>query len=151
MHLWISSEFFSSFPIFQKKKIIFVVMFFCFCYLLIQICRFCWHRIRTDENGLCPACRKPYSETPAEYVPLTQAEIDRFGLCLNFFFEKNKPPSNDFLFLIFTLLLQHEASEEEQEVREAQQDTGNEEEPCECASDPEESCVCDRSANETCR
>lgn len=23
-----------------------------------QICRFCWHRIRTDENGLCPACRK---------------------------------------------------------------------------------------------
>lgn len=23
-----------------------------------QICRFCWHRIRTDGNGLCPACRK---------------------------------------------------------------------------------------------
>lgn len=23
-----------------------------------QICRFCWHHIRTDENGLCPACRK---------------------------------------------------------------------------------------------
>jgi len=23
-----------------------------------QICRFCWHRIRTDENSLCPACRK---------------------------------------------------------------------------------------------
>ncbi|KAK1888261.1 CCR4-NOT transcription complex subunit 4 [Dissostichus eleginoides] len=30
-----------------------------------QICRFCWHRIRTDENGLCPACRKPYPEDPA--------------------------------------------------------------------------------------
>lgn len=26
--------------------------------LLSQICRFCWHRIRTDENGLCPACRE---------------------------------------------------------------------------------------------
>ena len=25
---------------------------------MFQICRFCWHRIRTDENGLCPACRK---------------------------------------------------------------------------------------------
>lgn len=25
-----------------------------------QICRFCWHRIRTDENGLCPACRKVF-------------------------------------------------------------------------------------------
>lgn len=27
-----------------------------------QICRFCWHRIRTDENGLCPACRKVKEE-----------------------------------------------------------------------------------------
>lgn len=27
-----------------------------------QICRFCWHRIRTDENGLCPACRKVRKE-----------------------------------------------------------------------------------------
>ena len=26
--------------------------------VVFQICRFCWHRIRTDENGLCPACRK---------------------------------------------------------------------------------------------
>lgn len=42
-----------------------------------QICRFCWHRIRTDENGLCPACRKPYSEDPAVYTPLSQDEIQR--------------------------------------------------------------------------
>ncbi|KAJ7312808.1 CCR4-NOT transcription complex subunit 4, partial [Desmophyllum pertusum] len=40
-----------------------------------QICRFCWHRIRTDENGLCPACRKPYSEDPAVYTPLSQDEV----------------------------------------------------------------------------
>uniref|UniRef100_A0A3P9J349 CCR4-NOT transcription complex subunit 4 n=1 Tax=Oryzias latipes TaxID=8090 RepID=A0A3P9J349_ORYLA len=42
-----------------------------------QICRFCWHRIRTDENGLCPACRKPYPEDPAVYKPLSQEEIQR--------------------------------------------------------------------------
>uniref|UniRef100_A0A3P9NRH1 CCR4-NOT transcription complex subunit 4 n=1 Tax=Poecilia reticulata TaxID=8081 RepID=A0A3P9NRH1_POERE len=38
-----------------------------------QICRFCWHRIRTDENGLCP----PYPEDPAVYKPLSQEEIQR--------------------------------------------------------------------------
>lgn len=42
-----------------------------------QICRFCWHRIRTDENGLCPACRKPYPEDPAVYKPLSQEERQR--------------------------------------------------------------------------
>uniref|UniRef100_A0A3Q4BHY3 CCR4-NOT transcription complex subunit 4 n=1 Tax=Mola mola TaxID=94237 RepID=A0A3Q4BHY3_MOLML len=42
-----------------------------------QICRFCWHRIRTDENGLCPACRKPYPEDPAVYKPLSQEDIQR--------------------------------------------------------------------------
>ncbi|CAG5120353.1 unnamed protein product, partial [Candidula unifasciata] len=40
-----------------------------------QICRFCWHRIRTDENGLCPACRKQYPEDPAEFKPLTDDEL----------------------------------------------------------------------------
>ncbi|XP_068978117.1 myb-like protein P isoform X2 [Bombus flavifrons] len=42
-----------------------------------QICRFCWHRIRTDENGLCPACRKAYSENPADFKPLSMEEIAR--------------------------------------------------------------------------
>ncbi|CAG2239136.1 CNOT4 [Mytilus edulis] len=42
-----------------------------------QICRFCWHRIRTDENGLCPACRKNYPEDPAEFKPLTEDELSR--------------------------------------------------------------------------
>lgn len=40
-----------------------------------QICRFCWHRIRTDENELCPACRKAYPENPADFKPLTQEQI----------------------------------------------------------------------------
>lgn len=42
-----------------------------------QICRFCWHRIRTDENGLCPACRKAYPEDPAGFKPLSQEEVAR--------------------------------------------------------------------------
>lgn len=40
-----------------------------------QICRFCWHRIRTDENELCPACRKAYPENPADFTPLSQEQI----------------------------------------------------------------------------
>uniref|UniRef100_A0A8D9FIE7 CCR4-NOT transcription complex subunit 4 n=1 Tax=Cacopsylla melanoneura TaxID=428564 RepID=A0A8D9FIE7_9HEMI len=47
------------------------------CTCLYQICRFCWHRIRTDENGLCPACRKAYPEDPADFKPLSQEEVAR--------------------------------------------------------------------------
>lgn len=43
-----------------------------------QICRFCWHRIRTDENGLCPACRKAYPENPADFKPLSHEEYVLF-------------------------------------------------------------------------
>lgn len=42
-----------------------------------QICRFCWHRIRTDENGLCPACRSSYPENPAEFKPLTGSDLQK--------------------------------------------------------------------------
>lgn len=43
-----------------------------------QICRFCWHRIRTDENELCPACRKAYPENPADFKPLSQEQVSSF-------------------------------------------------------------------------
>lgn len=43
--------------------------------IFFQICRFCWHRIRTDENELCPACRKAYSENPAEFKPLSEEQV----------------------------------------------------------------------------
>ena len=23
-----------------------------------QVCRFCWHRLKDEESGLCPACRQ---------------------------------------------------------------------------------------------
>lgn len=47
-----------------------------------QICRFCWHRIRTDENELCPACRKAYPENPADFKPLSQEQVN-FEKCPN--------------------------------------------------------------------
>uniref|UniRef100_A0A0N5AX85 CCR4-NOT transcription complex subunit 4 n=1 Tax=Syphacia muris TaxID=451379 RepID=A0A0N5AX85_9BILA len=40
-----------------------------------QICRFCWHRLRTDDNGLCPACRQPYPENPVNFKPLSTSEV----------------------------------------------------------------------------
>lgn len=45
-----------------------------------QICRFCWHRIRTDENELCPACRKAYPENPADFTPLSQEQVRLEGV-----------------------------------------------------------------------
>ncbi|KAI6171449.1 hypothetical protein M3Y97_01045800 [Aphelenchoides bicaudatus] len=48
----------------------------CTCHY--QICRFCWHRLKTDENGLCPACRQPYPENPVNYQPVSGSELQKF-------------------------------------------------------------------------
>ncbi|KAJ1969938.1 transcriptional repressor general negative regulator of transcription subunit 4 [Dimargaris xerosporica] len=42
-----------------------------------QICRFCWNHIRVELNGLCPACRRPYSEQTVEFTPISTEEIIR--------------------------------------------------------------------------
>ncbi|KAH7701299.1 CCR4-NOT transcription complex component, partial [Aphelenchoides avenae] len=47
----------------------------CTCHY--QICRFCWHRLRTDENGLCPACRQPYPDDPVTFQPLSAADLPK--------------------------------------------------------------------------
>ncbi|CAD5218476.1 unnamed protein product [Bursaphelenchus okinawaensis] len=47
------------------------------CTCQYQICRFCWHRIREDENGLCPACRQPYSDQPVTFQPLSTTDVQR--------------------------------------------------------------------------
>lgn len=47
------------------------------CKCEYQICRFCWHRLRTDENGLCPACRQPYPEDPVNFKPLTVSDVQK--------------------------------------------------------------------------
>ncbi|KAI8881124.1 hypothetical protein K501DRAFT_189620 [Backusella circina FSU 941] len=42
-----------------------------------QICRFCWHHIRENLNGRCPACRREYSDQNAEFQPVSADEIAR--------------------------------------------------------------------------
>jgi len=39
-----------------------------------QICRFCWNHILEECNGLCPACRRPYSKETVEFTPIPQEE-----------------------------------------------------------------------------
>jgi len=40
-----------------------------------QICRFCWNHILEECNGLCPACRRPYSKETVEFTPIPQEEL----------------------------------------------------------------------------
>ncbi|KAE8268511.1 hypothetical protein A4X09_0g3827, partial [Tilletia walkeri] len=42
-----------------------------------QICRFCWHHIKQNLNGRCPACRRKYSDQTIEFKPMTAEEIKR--------------------------------------------------------------------------
>eukprot|EP00842_Homolaphlyctis_polyrhiza_P006657 jgi/Hompol1/6993/HPOL_002400-RA len=42
-----------------------------------QICRFCWNHIKEDLNGLCPACRRPYSEDSIEFKPVPPEEVSK--------------------------------------------------------------------------
>ncbi|KAI8799448.1 RING/Ubox like zinc-binding domain-containing protein [Cladochytrium replicatum] len=42
-----------------------------------QICRFCWNRIMENHGGLCPACRRPYSEDTVEFKPVSPEEMMR--------------------------------------------------------------------------
>ncbi|KAI9353714.1 RING/Ubox like zinc-binding domain-containing protein [Obelidium mucronatum] len=42
-----------------------------------QICRFCWNHIKEDLNGLCPACRRQYTEDLVEFTPVSVDELAR--------------------------------------------------------------------------
>jgi CCR4-NOT transcription complex subunit 4 len=42
--------------------------------MIDQICRFCWHHIKENLNGRCPACRKAYSDEAVEFTPLRPEE-----------------------------------------------------------------------------
>ncbi|PWN52517.1 hypothetical protein IE53DRAFT_373515 [Violaceomyces palustris] len=42
-----------------------------------QICRFCWHHIKQNLNGRCPACRRKYSDQTVEFKPMTPDEIKK--------------------------------------------------------------------------
>nr|CCA15404.1 conserved hypothetical protein [Albugo laibachii Nc14] len=39
----------------------------------MKVCLWCWHQIKNEYNGLCPACRMPYLEAPKQ----TQVRVDR--------------------------------------------------------------------------
>ncbi|KAI8968508.1 hypothetical protein BDF20DRAFT_839609 [Mycotypha africana] len=47
------------------------------CYCGYQICRFCWHHIRENLNGRCPACRREYTEEMAQFKPVSADELQR--------------------------------------------------------------------------
>lgn len=34
----------------------------------------CWHHIRENLNGLCPACRTPYKEDPHAFAAVDRQE-----------------------------------------------------------------------------
>ncbi|KAF3925461.1 hypothetical protein ABW21_db0207468 [Orbilia brochopaga] len=40
-----------------------------------QICQFCYNNIRKNLNGLCPACRREYTDATMEYKHITQEEL----------------------------------------------------------------------------
>ncbi|XP_026471726.1 uncharacterized protein LOC113382041 [Ctenocephalides felis] len=40
-----------------------------------QVCRFCWHSLKTNGDGLCPQCWKPYLKNPENFTFLSQDEI----------------------------------------------------------------------------
>ncbi|CAK3887709.1 general negative regulator of transcription [Lecanosticta acicola] len=39
-----------------------------------QICQFCYHNVKTNMNGLCPACRRPYNDDDIQYKVITPEE-----------------------------------------------------------------------------
>ncbi len=40
-----------------------------------QVCMWCWHHIKDELNGLCPACRSPYSNNPHIFAAVDRSEV----------------------------------------------------------------------------
>lgn len=40
-----------------------------------QVCMWCWHRIKEQETGLCPACRTPYGDNPHQFSAVDVEEV----------------------------------------------------------------------------
>uniref|UniRef100_A0A915ECQ3 CCR4-NOT transcription complex subunit 4 n=1 Tax=Ditylenchus dipsaci TaxID=166011 RepID=A0A915ECQ3_9BILA len=49
------------------------------CNCQYQICRFCWHRLKTDDTGLVilPSCRQPFPDDPVNFQPLSSEQIKK--------------------------------------------------------------------------
>jgi CCR4-NOT transcription complex subunit 4 len=39
-----------------------------------RVCMWCWHHIRENLNGLCPACRTPYNADPHAFSAVNTEE-----------------------------------------------------------------------------
>ncbi|EKM55967.1 uncharacterized protein PHACADRAFT_122027 [Phanerochaete carnosa HHB-10118-sp] len=42
-----------------------------------QICRFCWHHIKENLNGRCPACRREYTDDAVQFKPINKEDHKR--------------------------------------------------------------------------
>ncbi|OQR83911.1 hypothetical protein ACHHYP_14157 [Achlya hypogyna] len=42
-----------------------------------QVCLWCWHQIKNEYNGLCPACRAPYSELAKQKGNVDREDVVR--------------------------------------------------------------------------
>jgi CCR4-NOT transcription complex subunit 4 len=40
----------------------------------VQICSFCWHHIKENLNGRCPACRRVYTEDAVQFKAMNPEE-----------------------------------------------------------------------------
>ncbi|OTF71622.1 hypothetical protein BLA29_005231, partial [Euroglyphus maynei] len=40
-----------------------------------QVCRFCWHRLKNDDNGLCPACRQVCNKQNLKTIRVVQKNL----------------------------------------------------------------------------
>ncbi|KAG6332416.1 hypothetical protein ID866_6676 [Astraeus odoratus] len=47
------------------------------CVCGYQICRFCWHHIKQNLNGRCPACRREYTDEAVQFKPIAQEDHKR--------------------------------------------------------------------------
>lgn len=47
------------------------------CPCAYQICRFCWHHIKENLNGRCPACRREYTDEAVQFKPINQEDHKR--------------------------------------------------------------------------
>ncbi|KIJ17128.1 hypothetical protein PAXINDRAFT_111882 [Paxillus involutus ATCC 200175] len=47
------------------------------CVCGYQICRFCWHHIKQNLNGRCPACRREYTDEAIQFKPIAKEDHKR--------------------------------------------------------------------------
>ncbi|EGN96191.1 hypothetical protein SERLA73DRAFT_125032 [Serpula lacrymans var. lacrymans S7.3] len=47
------------------------------CVCGYQICRFCWHHIKENLNGRCPACRREYTDEAVQFKAIAKEDHKR--------------------------------------------------------------------------